>query len=531
MKEEFKNCLNLCVYQIYPRSFCDTNNDGIGDLNGIIKKLEYIKNLGANAIWICPIYKSPQKDNGYDISDYRELNPEYGTMEDFDNLVKKCHEMKIKVIMDLVANHTSSEHYWFKQAKQSKNNPYHDFYYWADKPLTDWNACFGGSAWEYNAETNEYYLHSFAVEQPDVNWNNPKVRKEFCDIVDFWVAKGVDGFRCDVLDFISKDFYTNKMLNGPKLHDYIKEIFGRKGLENIFTIGECQSDENSICDICGQDRNELKCVFQFEHFGIGRIDKNTPCEFKLDQLKEILIKWQHFTKKHDLLYVLLTDNHDQPWYNSRIGNDKNYRYESSTMLATAIYCLKGIPFVYQGQEIGSANSNFNDITNFNDIETINYYNYNKKSYVHDELMQKVNYGSRDNSRRPFAWTNDCNFGFTESDKPWLEYSNRSNEINLENDLNSEKSICKYYSRLLNLRQSYESLLYGDFEVFINKSGCFIYKRILGNNEVLVVCNFEKENFISEIPSNYRLLLSNNSKRLSANGIYAPYECAIFELIK
>ncbi len=530
MKDSFKQCLNMCVYQIYPRSFCDSNGDGIGDINGIISKLDYIKALGVNAIWICPIYKSPQRDNGYDISDYREINPEYGSMEDFENLTKLAHLKGIKIIMDLVANHTSSEHFWFKQARQSKDNYYHDYYYWAEKPLTDWTACFGGSAWEYNEATNEYYLHSFAIEQPDVNWNNPKVRKEFSDIVDFWVAKGVDGFRCDVLDFISKDFKNNKMLNGPRLHEFINELFGKKHLENLFTIGECQSDENSICDICGQDRNELKCVFQFEHFSIGRSDKNTPCNFTLDELKSVLVKWQNFTKKHNLLYVLLTDNHDQPWYNSRVGNDREYRYESATMIATAIYCLKGIPFVYQGQEVGFANSNFDSITYFDDIETINYYRDNKNEYSEPQLMQKVNYGSRDNSRRPFAWNNNQNFGFTTSKKPWLAYSNRSGEINVESDLNSEKSVLKYYRELLTLRQNSQILLTGEFNDLTVAKGYFAFERIKDCKKIVVVCNFESENEIPNIDGNFKLLLSNRGIREKVGGTYLPYECAIFEKI-
>ena len=356
MSNQNQDYLNLIVYQIYPRSFFDSNGDGIGDLNGIKQKIPHLKELGINAVWICPCYKSPNYDNGYDISDYRDIMDEFGNLSDWKSLAAELHSNGIKIIMDLVVNHTSSQHFWFKQARSSKNNPYHDYYIWADKPLTDWTACFGGSAWEYNEATNEYYLHSFAVQQPDLNWENPKVRKECCDVVDFWVDLGVDGFRCDVLDFISKDFKQNKMLNGPHLHEYIRQLFGREKVKHVFTVGECQSDVKSICDICGKNRDELKSVFQFEHIGLGRSDKYTPAPYTGNDIKNVLVKWQNFTAEHDLLYILFTDNHDQPFYISRLGNDKELRYECATAYCGMFYLLKGIPFIYQGQEFGSVNS-------------------------------------------------------------------------------------------------------------------------------------------------------------------------------
>lgn len=519
------NYEDLTVYQIYPKSFCDTNGDGIGDICGVIEKLDYIKSLGANAIWLCPIYKSPQKDNGYDISDYFDIDPVYGTIEEFERLLTVAHEKGIKVIMDLVANHTSDKHFWFQEAKKSKDNPYHDYYYWADKPLTDWRACFGGSAWEYNEETNEYYLHSFAVQQPDVNWTNPKVREEFAKIVDFWQEKGVDGFRCDVLDYISKDFENGKILDGPHLHEYIRELFGTGERKKLFTVGECQSTTENIRAICGKDRDELKCVFQFEHFGIGRTDKNTPKEHTIDEVKNTLIKWQEFCEKYDLTYVLLTDNHDQPWYNSRVGNDEKYRYESATMLATTFYLLKGIPFIYQGQEIGCANSYFSSVDCFDDIETRNYYFENKDKYDEAELIRKTNYGSRDNSRRPFAWDNTANHGFTDG-TPWLPYATRSDEINLKNDTESEKSVFRFYQKLLNYRKENLEITRGTVKVLSDKEGCFVYEREYEGKRTVVVCNFEKEQEIFDLPDKSKIVFSN----VALNGNkFSPYQCVVYKI--
>ena len=529
MKKEFSACYDLVVYQIYPRSFKDSNGDGIGDLPGVLSELDYIKSLGVNAIWLCPIYKSPQCDNGYDISDYRDIDPMYGTMADFERLLAAAHEKGIKVIMDLVANHTSSEHEWFRQARSSRENPYHDYYYWAEKPLTNWRAEFGGSAWEYNQATGEYYLHSFAVGQPDVNWTNPKVREEFKAIVDFWVEKGVDGFRCDVLDHISKDFKKGMRRNGPHLHEYIKELFGRDHFTNIYTVGEAETTKESILATCGQDRKELKSVFQFTHFFVGRKGKYTPAPHRLDDVKKILVGWQRFTAKHDLLYILLTDNHDRPWFNSRVGNDGALRFESATDIATMVFLLKGIPFVYEGQEIGCANSHFSTIDAFNDVECLGYYKEQKGLIDEQKLLEQINFGSRDNSRRPFAWDGSENHGFTSAPAPWLPYATRSDEINLEKDTAGEKSVCNYYRALFALRADREVLRRGEWQQLKRfKRNCFVYLRTLGEEKILVVCNFEKAQKITGLPEG-KLLLSNAKRRLGANGEYAPYECAVYDL--
>jgi len=531
MTENFNRFLDMTVYQIYPKSFYDTNGDGIGDINGIAEKLEYIKALGANAIWICPIYQSPQRDNGYDISDYRALQPEYGTMEDFERLVQKAHDMDIKIIMDFVANHTSNEHKWFQEAKKSRDNPYHDYYYWAEQPITpQWESVFGGPAWEYNEATNEYYLHSFAVEQPDVNWTNPKVRKEFCDILDFWVDKGVDGFRCDVLDFISKDFEAGKRYNGPMIHDYLQELFSRDKVKHIFTVGECQADEQSIRAICGEDRGELKCTFQFEHFRFGRRDKFTKAPYKLCDVAKTLSKWQDFSAQHDFLYTLLTDNHDNGWWNTRLGDDGEKRYESATMFATMVYGLKGIPFIYQGQEIGAANSHFEKLDDFDDVESMNYYNERTAQFSHEELMEKLNFGGRDNPRRPMAWNGSESFGFS-SAKPWLGYSNRSGEINVESDLQREKSVLRYYRKLLALRNQSIAFRRGDFADLSPNEDCFVYLRSLGEERYLVVCNFEKEQQIELSDFCGELVLSNYAQETEkTTRLYRPYEAAIYRLL-
>ena len=529
MKKEFFDCYDLVVYQIYPRSFKDSNGDGVGDLRGIISKLDYIKSLGANAVWLCPVFKSPQCDNGYDISDYRDIDPLFGSMTDMEELIAEAHEKGIKVIMDFVANHTSSEHEWFRRARSSREDPYHDYYYWAEKPLNDWRSVFGGSAWEYNEATKEYYLHSFAVGQPDVNWNNPKVREEYKAIVDFWVEKGVDGFRCDVLDRISKDFEKNIEANGPHLHEYIREVFGRDHLLGLYTVGEAETTEESILATCGQDRRELKSVFQFSHLTVGRKGRYTPAPHSLDEVKEILVSWQNFTAKHDLLYVLLTDNHDRPWFNSRVGNDRELRYESATDIATMVFLLKGIPFIYEGQEIGCANSHFDDLSAFDDVECLGYYKEMQGKCDEVTLLEEINFGSRDNTRRPFAWDASEGYGFTSADKPWLPYATRSEDINLAADLASGKSVWRYYRDILSLRREKAALRYGEYKQLMpEKKDCYVFAREYDGERILVVCNFENKQEITGLPEG-KLLLSNARRNSGVNGEYAAYECAVWEL--
>mgnify|MGYP001851385742 FL=1 len=524
MTDIYNSFLNLIVYQIYPRSFNDANGDGIGDIKGITEKLDYLCELGINAVWLSPCYKSPNCDNGYDISDYRDIMNEFGTLDDWKEMISEMHKRGIKLIMDFVANHTSIEHEWFIQARSSRQNPYHDYYIWRDEVPNDWQSVFGGSAWEYNEATNEYYLHSFAIGQPDLNWENPKVRKEMVDVIDYWVDMGTDGFRCDVLDYISKDFDKGLMNNGPKLHEYIKELFGREKVKKIFTVGECLSDERDIVNICGEQRNELKCIFQFDHFAVGRTeDKFKRVAFTIGEIRNILVKWQYFTESNELLYTLFTDNHDQAHYISRLGNDKELRYECATMYAAMFYLLKGIPFIYQGQEFGTPDPYYNSIDNFNDVETFNYFNTHRNE---KDVMNRINFGSRDNQRRPMCWNNTRNYGFSNGDKTWTALHSRGAEINLENDKKNSKSVLEFYKKILALRNNSKTIKYGKFKDLTNGNGCFAYSRTLGEETITVVCNFEKEQQIYGLQeSAYHL--GNYGTERKINGNYKPYEVAVY----
>ena len=531
MRTENDRFNDWVVYQIYPRSFCDSNGDGIGDLNGIRQKIPHLRDLGVNAVWISPCYKSPNYDNGYDIADYRDIMDEFGTLDDWKCLAAELHANGIRLVMDLVVNHTSSEHRWFREARQSRDNPYHDYYIWADKPRNDWHSIFGGSAWEYNPATNEYYLHSFAVQQPDLNWENPAVRRECCDIVDFWTDLGVDGFRCDALDFIAKDFDRGLMLSGPHLHEYIHELFGREKVRHLFTVGECQSDEQTICDICGKTRDELKSVFQFEHIRLGRSDKYTPAPYTGDEIRNVLVKWRDFTAARDLNYILFTDNHDQPYYISRLGNDRALRYECATAYAAMFYLLRGIPFIYEGQEFGSANSHYDDIAAFNDIESVNYYHANEGKKPHDLLIREINYGSRDNTRRPMAWTDDPahHFGFT-TGEPWLPMPSRAAEINLARDLASEKSVYRFYREVLRLRASSDAVKDGAFRDLTRTPGSFVYSRTLGDEEIIVAVAFEKPVsgiLPADLTAAYRPVLMNLPTETPFSDAFSPFEVRVY----
>jgi len=519
----------LVEYQVYTRSFKDSNGDGIGDLNGITEKLDYIRDLGVNAIWLSPCYKSPNEDNGYDISDYRDIMDEFGTLDDWKRMISEIHKRDMKLIMDFVANHTSAEHKWFQEARKSKDNPYRDYYYWADEPLNDWQSTFGGSAWEYDETTNQYYLHSYAVGQPDLNWENPKVQQEMIDVVDYWVNLGVDGFRCDVFDQISKDFENDLNGNGPRLHEFINMIFGRPETEHLFVIGECWgAKENNIKLLTGADRRELSTVFQFDHIVVGYGDGNRfePVPFSLDDVADKLIKWQEFMQDNDLVATLFFENHDQPRCISKFANDTDKRYESATMMATMSFLQKGVPFIYQGQEIGTANPYSENIDDYDDIETVNYYKMNPKKLDEEQLFRNMNYGTRDAGRRPMAWDDTENSGF--GGKPWLPVYNRYKEINVESDLKSEKSVYGYFKKLISLRLENDAFITGKYENITGKrKGIYVYKRYTDTDCYIVVCNFEKKTEL-DITLNCSLVLSNCGKR-EINGSYVPYECAVYKL--
>ena len=529
MDKKQEGFLDLVIYQIYPRSFMDSNNDGIGDIRGIISKLDYICELGANAIWLCPCYKSPNKDNGYDVADYREIMDEFGTMDDMRELIREMHSRGMKLIMDLVPNHTSDQHKWFVESKKSKDNPYSDYYYWFDKPINDWRASFGGSVWEYVPERNQYYLHSYTIGQPDLNWDNPKVVKEMQDVVDFWVDLGADGFRIDVIDQISKDFEKGRNCFGPNLHKYINLLFGREKTAHLFTVGECwANDIEEIKRHIDADRNELSTLFQFDHLEAGRSEKFTPMEDSLCTVRDVLVKWQTLTGQHGLLYSLFTDNHDNPPFISRAGNDKELRYESATCIATMFYLLKGVPFIYQGQEFGITSSSYDDMSCFDDVESFDMFNrLVEQGYSKEDAVKKINFGGRDNARRPVPWSNGVGGGFSEA-KTWIPLSTRVKEINLENDLASEKSIFRFYKDLLSLRKGTKAFINGEFAVVSkNEDKYFVFTRILDDEKFTVVCNFE---CVSDIDcTNFgTLVLSNYKDRFGTEKLFRPYEIAVYK---
>ena len=529
LSEKYKKFSELVVYQIYPRSFYDSNGDGIGDLRGITQKAEHLAELGINAVWLSPCYKSPNVDNGYDISDYYDIMDEFGTLDDWKEMNEALHKNNIKVIMDLVPNHTSDKHKWFIESK--KGNPeYADFYYWVDSPRNDWQACFGGSAWEYCPERKQYYLHSYAKEQPDLNFDNPRVREEIKKIIDFWVDLGVDGFRIDVIDQISKDWECNRNMFGPNLHQYINELFGREKTENIYTVGECWARNiEEVVRHCKYERKELSSLFQFDHLEHGRTGRFDPTPFSLMEVADDLSKWQKLTIENDILYTLFTDNHDQPRFVSRFGNDTEYRYESATLFAGMFYLQKGIPFIYQGQEFGMTNSRHETFDEFDDVENVYYYEGNLGKMDQGELMDRINFGSRDNARRPVAWSGEEYAGFSTSE-PWIPTYSRYREINLEKDKNSGKSVFRFYKELLAFRKSNSVILHGGYrEATGENTGCYIYERQLNDEKYLIVCNFEKSNVITVDCPEAELVISNYCSDRKISGEYQPYELACYKI--
>ncbi len=530
MKKE-KDFLDLTVYQIYPRSFCDSNGDGVGDLQGVTNHLSHIEMLGANAVWLCPCYPSPNADNGYDVSDYKAIHPLLGNMEDWERLKDGLHARGMRLIMDFVANHTSDEHPFFQQAKTSRDDPYHDYYIWAKKP-NDWKSVFGGKAWTYNRATKEYYLHCFDKKQPDLHWDNPKVRKEMQAVIDFWVEKGVDGFRCDVLDFIAKDFEKNKMFGGERLPQYIAELFGRAHTQRLFTVGECQAGQENIRDICGMERGKLSTVFQFDHICICGKDKFRPKPFSFEKLKKTLIDWQYFAQEKDILLTLFTDNHDYPFWISRHG-DEALRYFCATAYAATFFLLRGIPFIYQGQEYGNVNPYYERIEDFDDVESKNRYRALIQTHSHEEAIKEINRGSRDNARRPFAWTADkrTGYGFSTA-TPWIAYNTHADTVNLQTDKAATLSVFAFYRRLFALRKAQPCLRYGTFEDVSQNKNAFVYRRAYQKRTAIIVCNGEKAQTLrlpNEWQSRYTLALNNYPERIRApfHAHFQAYETAVY----
>lgn len=524
------------IYQIYPRSFKDSNGDGIGDIPGIIEKLDYLKELGIDAIWISPVYQSPQADNGYDISDYQSIDPVFGTLEDMDTLLKRAKELGIRIIMDLVLNHTSDEHPWFQEAKKSRNNRYHDYYVWRDGtegvPPNDLKASFGGSAWEWVPECGQYYLHQFAVRQPDLNWDNPVVRQELYQMIRWWKARGVGGFRLDVIDLIAKEPDQKIMAEGRNLHPYIQEM-NREAFQpgDLITVGEAWSaTPDRAMQYSNPDGSELSMVFQFEHMVLDQQkgkEKWDLAALSLVELKQVFTKWQQ--RLHGKGWnSLFWGNHDLPRVVSRFGNDEKYRELSAKMLATIIHGMEGTPYIYQGEELGMTNVRY-DIEEYRDIETLNMYRERREQGIpEEEIMHSIYAKSRDNARTPMQWDDSLNAGFS-SGVPWIRCNPNYTMIHAERQMIERNSIFHYYQKLIRLRKSEPVIVWGSYEPFMEENASvFAYVRQLESERILVICNWtDQELIIRELEpwQKGRLLLGNYMDEEERSRL-RPYEAKI-----
>lgn len=491
----------VVVYQIYPRSFKDSNGDGIGDIQGMIEKLDYLEKLGIGAIWLSPVYKSPNDDNGYDISDYEAIMTEFGTMEDMEAFLSEANKRNIKVVMDLVVNHTSDEHRWFIESKKGIDNPYRDYYVWADPAddggvPNDLRSTFSGTAWEFDEESGQYYLHLFSKKQPDLNWQNKEMRQSVYDMMNFWIDKGIGGFRMDVIDLVGKVPLEGITNNGPLLHEFLQEMnqatFGK---HDLLTVGETWGATPEIAKLYSNPtRNELSMVFQFEHIGLDQEPGKEKWDLRsvnLAELKTVLAKWQ--TELGNAGWnSLFWNNHDLPRMISRWGNDQEYRVESAKMLAILLHMLKGTPYIYQGEEIGMTNTPISDISEAKDIETINMYNERlEQGYTKEEIITSINVKGRDNARRPIAWNTSENGGFT-TGTPWIALNENYKEINVEAALNDSDSIFYTYQKLVQLRKDNPIMVWGDFELVDTANNVFSYYREYRGERWLVVTNFSNE---------------------------------------
>lgn len=545
------------VYQIYPRSFCDSNGDGIGDLNGITGKLDYLKELGIDVIWLSPVYKSPNDDNGYDISDYQAIMDEFGTMEDFDRMLATAHEKGIKIMMDLVVNHTSDEHKWFIESRKSTDNPYRDYYIWRpakeDGSLpNNWGSCFSGPAWEYDKTTDMYFLHLFSKKQPDLNWDNPAVRQDVFDMMNWWLKKGVDGFRMDVISLISKEpglpdkepgingYATfNVSANGPHVHEYLQEM-RQKALNNAdtITVGECSGVTlEEAKKYARSDEKELNMVFQFEHMDVDSDEKSgkwTTKKMDLRDLKNILTRWQKGLQ--DIAWnSLYWENHDQPRSVSRFGNDSDeYREISAKMLATCIHMMQGTPYVYQGEELGMTNCPFNTLDNFRDLESINAFHEltEQGKMTEEDMMAAISYKGRDNARTPMQWDDSAYAGFSTAN-PWIMVNPNYTKINAKDQVNREDSVFKYYQKLIKLRHESELIVYGTYDLILDDDkDIYAYIRTLGDEKLIVYCNFSENTREVELPeefTNGKVLISNYiDAKVNHKITLRPYEAIVIQ---
>ncbi|SFF82337.1 trehalose-6-phosphate hydrolase [Halobacillus alkaliphilus] len=547
------------VYQIYPKSFNDTTGNGVGDIQGIIEKLDYLNELGVDVLWLTPMYKSPQNDNGYDISDYYDIHDEYGTMQDFEQLLEETHNRGMKLIMDLVVNHTSTFHQWFQESQKSVDNPYRDYYIWRD-PVdggapTNWQSKFGGNAWEYDEKTGQYYLHLFDVTQADLNWENEQVRDELYQMMRFWAEKGIDGFRLDVINLISKDqkypdddgsvapgdgrkYYTD----GPRVHEYMQEM-NREVFApyDLMTVGEMSSTTVEHCiQYTAPDRNELSMTFNFHHLKVDypNGEKWTVADFDFHDLKQILSKWQREMNKGNGWNALFWCNHDQPRVLSRFGDEVNYPEESAKMLATTIHMMQGTPYIYQGEEFGMTNPGFDSIEKYRDVESINMYKeFREKGVSEEKILEILKQKSRDNSRTPVQWNDEPNAGFT-SGNPWITVADNYKSINAEKAKNTENSIFHYYQKLIQLRKENDILTFGDYELLTPEDEqLFAYLRQWNGERLLVINNFYGSETSFSLPENLKLegktevMISNYddvSQDLSDVKL-RPYESVVYHI--
>lgn len=544
------------VYQIYPRSFQDSNSDGIGDLNGISQRLPYLKKLGVDVLWLNPIYKSPDVDNGYDIADYETIQPVYGTMSDFNKLLAQIHENGLKLVMDLVVNHTSDQHKWFQESKKSRDNPYADYYIWRD-PVdghepNNWGSAFSGPAWTYVPERGQYYLHLFATGQPDLNWENPQVRQEVYSLMRFWLDKGVDGFRMDVINFISKPVglpdapqeggsaYGDSFAivsGGPRLDEFLREM-NRKVLSkyDVMTVGEMpDSTPEEAINYTNLDGTELNMIFQFQHVNLGgnpdpRLGKWNDQPVKLSELKEALSRWQVELdgKAWNSLYW---GNHDQPRVVSRFGSDQpEYRELSAKMLATTLHMMQGTPYVYEGEELGMTNVHFKELSEYEDIESINAYHQlveKERVVAPEQMLEYLSFMSRDNSRTPMQWSAEKNAGFTDGAKPWYGLNPNYRQINAENELKQEGSVFYYYQKLIKMRHDSELIRYGSYELLDpDDEEVFAYKRHYKGQTLLVISNFTADTLERDYEQDQgELVLANYSERQERS--FKPYETRVY----
>ncbi len=542
------------VYQVYPRSFKDSNNDGIGDLRGIIEKIDHLDKLGVDAVWLNPVYKSPNDDNGYDISDYQAIMDEFGTMEDLEELMELLHERDIKLIMDLVLNHSSDEHHWFKESQKSKDNPYRDYYIWKDGknggPPNNWKSFFGGSTWKYDERTDQYYLHLFSPKQPDLNWENPKVRQEIYDMINWWLEKGVDGFRLDVINLISKDQHFPNgakdgqegykyFANGPRVHEFIQEMADKTyNNYDAMTVGETPFvDKDEALKFVKEEREEFSMVIPFNHLEFDRKEGwNKITDWDLTELKDLMSEWQYKLQENNGWTSLYFCNHDQPRIVSRYGDDGKYRKESAKMLGTMLHTLRGTPFIYQGEEIGMTNISFESLEDFDDIETRGYIKelQEKGKMREEDILKIANYRTRDNARTPMHWNDSKYAGFSETE-PWLKMNSNYPEINVEKDLNSEDSVFKYYQKMISMRKKYPVFAYGKYEILLEEDkNIYAYQRQGEENNLLILLNFSENEAEYDLSNKLEiaeaeLILNNYQKEadFELKGSLRPYEARVY----